>query len=65
VSGSAVDLNAGAEVFCEVGCVEDLVFDGLGAVDGERVGDFSLRSFLLDGFSLAFLNNWFSGFCGH
>lgn len=65
MSGSAVDLDAGTEVFGEVGCVEDLILDGLRAVNSERVGDFSLSSFLLDGFSLALLDNWFSGFCGH
>jgi len=37
VSGSAVDLDAGTEVFCEVSGVEDLVLDGLRAVDGEGV----------------------------
>jgi hypothetical protein len=37
VASSASDLDAGSEELCEVGSVEDLVLDGLGAVNGEGV----------------------------
>jgi hypothetical protein len=37
VTSPAANLDAGSEEFCEVGGVEDLVLDGLGAVDGEGV----------------------------
>ena len=39
VASSASDLDAGSEELSEVGGVEDLVLDGLGAVNGEGVRD--------------------------
>ena len=39
MTSASTDLDAGSEELCEVVGVEDLVLDGLGAVDGEGVGD--------------------------
>lgn len=47
VSGSACDLDALPEVFCEVRGVEDLIFDRFGAVDGESAGNLLFGGFLL------------------
>lgn len=47
VTGSSCDLDAAAEELSEIGGVEDLVLDGLGAVDGEGVRDLGISVLLL------------------
>ena len=64
----AVDFYALLEVLCEVGSVEDLILDGLGAVDGEVAGDFGLVAVLFGVFfDFGFFGNSLAGclFCGH
>ena len=62
VSGSAADLDAGSEELSEVAGVEDLVLDGLGAVDGEGVRDLGISVLLLG--DLGSLGD-FGLLCGH
>ena len=47
VTGSSCDFDAAAEELSEIGGVEDLVLDGLGAVDGEGVRDLGISVLLL------------------
>jgi hypothetical protein len=69
VAGPAADFDALAEVLCEVGGVEDLILDGLAAIDGEAVRDFGLSGLLLGCLLLDLGLLWdglgLSLFCGH
>ncbi len=66
VSSPAADLDAGSEEFCEVGSIEDLVLDGLGAVDGEGVRDLGISGLFLDSLGLRSSGEGGLGlFCGH
>ena len=47
VASATADLDAGSEELSEVAGVEDLVLDGLGAVDGEGVRDLGIIVLLL------------------
>jgi len=47
VASATADLDAGSEELSEVAGVEDLVLDGLGAVDGEGVRDLGISVLLL------------------
>ena len=66
VTGSSCDFDATAEELSEIGGVEDLVLNGLGAVDGEGVRDLGFSGLFSDGFGLG--GNFEGGlclFCGH
>ena len=63
----AIDFNSLFEELCEVVGVEDFIFDGFGAVDGEGFADFSFSFFFVVFFDLGLFRGNFgsSWFCGH
>ena len=66
VTGSSCDFDATAEELSEIGGVEDLVLDGLGAVDGEGVRHLGIGSLFSDGFGLGGdVEGGLCLFCGH
>ena len=64
-AGFSVDFDSVSEELCEVGSVEDLILDGLGAVNDEGSSDLGLV--FLGGTFLSFLTFYLylSLFCGH
>lgn len=69
MSSSSSDFYALTEILSEVGSVEDFIFDGLSAINGEAASNFSLNCLFLGCFLLGLGLSGDSGgcwlFCGH
>lgn len=65
MSGSASDFDALAKVLGEVRSVEDFIFDGFGAIDGEGGGNLGLGCLFFVGGLGGFGDGCWGLFCGH
>jgi hypothetical protein len=66
VSSPSCDFDAGSQEFGEIVGIEDLVLNRLGAINGERMGNLSLRILFFGKLGFWFLGEGGLGLvCGH